>query len=371
MKKRTETRAEVVVIGAGPAGSLAAHVLARAGRDVVLLDRGRGPARQVGESLPPAGRRLLAHLGLGSLLDLSRHLASPGNRSAWGSSRLGAVDFIRDPDGHGWRLDRPRFDADLRAAALAAGARPHVGRLDGMARDADGWVIETDRGRLRAGWLIDASGRASVVSRRLGIERTRDDDLTAVCAWYGARAEDRDARMLVESAADGWWYTARLPGEGRVVVFQTSAENARRILRSPGKWEHLLAGTAHVGRAVSESSRLDRLQGAEASGARLARFAGPGWVAVGDAAVSFDPISSQGIFNALYTGMKAAQAVAANLASGDASAVEAYAARLEEIRAVYLERHRLIYATESRWAASTFWSARAPSLSPAPIRRRA
>ena len=68
----------------------------------------------------------------------------------------------------------------------------------------------------------------------------------------------------------------------------------------------------------------DRPRGADAGSARLDRFVGDGWVAAGDAALSFDPLSSQGMLTALYTGMKAGQALSAHLA-GDGGALEAYA----------------------------------------------
>jgi flavin-dependent dehydrogenase len=101
---------EVAVIGAGPAGSVASLVLARQGRSVIMLDSLEGPKRKVGESLPSAARPILKHLGLLPLADNGIHLISHGNNSAWGSTEIQTTDYIRDPNGPGWHLDRPRFD---------------------------------------------------------------------------------------------------------------------------------------------------------------------------------------------------------------------------------------------------------------------
>ena len=101
----------------------------------------------------------------------------------------------------------------------------------------------------------------------------------------------------------------------------------------------------------------DRPRGADAGSARLDRFAGDGWLAAGDAAVAFDPLSSQGILTALYTGMKAGQALAAHL-TDDSSALDAYAARLEEIHAAYRRNYAHFYAYERRWADRPFWRRR-------------
>ena len=112
---------DAVVVGGGPAGAIAALVLARAGRRVLLADRAGGGPR-VGEVLPPAARPVLRNLGLLPRVMADDHLTCRANASAWGSDNLGIRDFIFDVQGTGLHLDRARFDASLREAAAAAGA---------------------------------------------------------------------------------------------------------------------------------------------------------------------------------------------------------------------------------------------------------
>jgi flavin-dependent dehydrogenase len=81
---------------------------------------------------------------------------------------------------------------------------------------------------------------------------------------------------------------------------------------------------------------------------------GRGWIACGDAAMAFDPLSSQGIFNALYTGMKAGGAVSSAI-GGDNSLLAAYGSRLSQIRAAYLQHRSQIYSSERRWPDAPFW----------------
>ncbi len=363
---------DVAIVGAGPAGALAALVLARAGRRVVLIDARPGSEQgspfRIGESLPPAGGRLLASLGLRALLDRGGHLPSRGNLIAWGSSELHAVDSIRDPEGAGWHLDRARFDLDLRAAAFAAGATWLPARFERLERvggaDAGvprGWELTCSGAggpaRVRATLVLDASGRQALVARQAGALRTRDDDWTAVYSWHRPARGDRDTRTLVEACALGWWYTSLLPCGARVAALHADAATAREILRSRERWKQALSETVHLRRLVDPAralrdparARLGPTRGAEASGARLDRFSGAGWIAAGDAALSFDPLSSQGIFNALYTGMKAAEALLAALSMEDSSQLDAYDRRLEEIRAIYMRRRQLIYAQETRF----------------------
>ena len=94
-----------------------------------------------------------------------------------------------------------------------------------------------------------------------------------------------------------------------------------------------------------------------ASGGYLEPAAGPGWIAAGDAAQSYDPLASQGLFNALYTGLAAAEAADRALL-GDAAGLPGYAAELRKVRAAY--EHHLVawYGLEQRWPHSPFWRRR-------------
>jgi flavin-dependent dehydrogenase len=202
---------------------------------------------------------------------------------------------------------------------------------------------------------VNATGRGTLVSRSLGARRLRDDDLVAVYAWVPTSRRDGEARTLVETAADGWWYTSRLPDRSRVLVFHTRPEMARQLLKSPTDFRRRISETTHLRKLVAGRSRLPlRLACTEACGTMLDSVSGPGWIAAGDAAMAFDPLSSQGIFNALYSGMKAGQTIDRAL-EGDTGAVPAYRARLDEIRTTYLARRRLYYSMERRWLENPFW----------------
>ncbi|MBV8234964.1 MAG: tryptophan 7-halogenase, partial [Acidimicrobiia bacterium] len=137
---------DAAVAGGGPAGAAAALALARAGRRVLLIEKSpEGPPR-AGEALPPAARPLLRDLGLLDRLAAEGHLPCYGNLSVWGSDEPHTADFLFNPYGHGWHLDRRRFDAMLRDAARDAGAELRVGRLIDAERSTGGpWLIRTDR----------------------------------------------------------------------------------------------------------------------------------------------------------------------------------------------------------------------------------
>ncbi|MBE9070834.1 tryptophan 7-halogenase [Leptolyngbya cf. ectocarpi LEGE 11479] len=362
--------AEVAIAGAGPAGAIAALVLAQAGRLVCLIDDVQPGTPKVGESLPGAARPLLRDLGLLARVEAGGHSPCYGNLSVWGSPQVIETDFIRDPNGLGWHLDRPKFDQSLRQAALEAGVQRQLARVRSAQWSGQDWsVVLTSGQTLTARWLLDATGRRAAVARQLGARRQRDDDLVAVVTWVPSCAEDRDTRTLVEAVPNGWWYTSRLPGaeHQRVVVFHTEPKIASIVRRHPETWLTYLSHAHHVSGLLQRMLTPEQLSAVvaksrpfvltEACGARLNRFWGEGWLAVGDAALSFDPLSSQGIFNGLYTGMLAGQTVDAVLA-GQENALQGYTQQLESIRAAYLQHHRVFYQAEERWCDRTFWSQR-------------
>ncbi len=100
-----------------------------------------------------------------------------------------------------------------------------------------------------------------------------------------------------------------------------------------------------------------RIRRFAAHGVSRERSGGEGWLALGDASLAFDPLSSQGMFHALYTGLRGAQAVLAPSAER-ASALAAWEERLREVRRAY-ERHLAgVYAAEGRWPDAPFWRRR-------------
>ena len=105
------------MVGGGPAGAAAALTLAKLGRLVLLVDANRGDDFRVGESAPAALRPLLRDLQVLDRILADHPLPCYGNVSVWGSAEPITTDSIRDPHGHGWHLDRVRFDATLREAA--------------------------------------------------------------------------------------------------------------------------------------------------------------------------------------------------------------------------------------------------------------
>jgi flavin-dependent dehydrogenase len=373
MNKNGETDAyEVVVVGGGPAGAAAAIILARAGCRVLLLEGSSGKGFKIGEALPPASRPFLQELGVWDSFVADEHLPCYGNLSAWGSSHLHCTDFIFDPNGNGWHLDRPRFDVLLRREASLAGAMVRTATtLRKIVRQPSGdWLLTLTReGReisVCCHWLIDATGRRCVIARGQGARRRADDTLVALFAVFSpskdSRLADQDSRTLIEAAPDGWWYTALLPSKQWVVAYLIDADLFPRTSDIRSIYTSLLSCTERIRDCLTAHRYILQTNPkvVPANTSRLDHTMGDGWLAVGDAALSFDPLSSQGILTSLYTGMKAGEALVERL-SGNPDALANYGHRLAVIYNAYLRNRSTYYMLEERWAERPFWRRRRSS----------
>ena len=349
---------DVAVIGAGAAGSAAAAVLAPEA-SVALIDRVAVPGWRIGETLPGAARRVLAAIGAWERFVAAGHAEAPLKVSRWGSDTAVELDSFRDPDGVGWRLDRARFEADLRANAEARGATLIApAAVRSLARTARGWTVALTTGAsLEARQIIDASGRRSRLLQPFGQRRVVADRLA--CAYQRVRQRgDVDPSTYIEAVPEGWWYTAALPDGWRIVAFHGDSDQP--ALRSILRARPLAAGQRIPGlaAAIGDVDPTDAPAPALCvANSAAASAAGRGWLAAGDSTIALDPLSSQGLLNALVTGLEAGEAALA-LLGGDPVAVPRHAERMARIWRAYLGHYAIYYAMERRWPTSPFWRRR-------------
>jgi flavin-dependent dehydrogenase len=366
-----DSKPDVVIVGAGPAGAALAYPLATAHRlDVLVLEREAEPKFRIGETLPAAAGPLLRDLGLLTGFIARCYPKSLGRASIWGSEELVRADAFNDPQGPGWRLDRRDFDAWLVAEAQRGGADVvRSCRLAAISRTGQlsfPWAVtfalpNGDKKAIATRFLVDATGRRAAIARLLGATTTRINRLVCTYAVHPAGAPtDLDGFSIVEAAPDGWFYAARLPSGSRLVAYHTDSD-----LTSPVSWQREFADGVRA-TAIARAFQLPD-EDDPSSPPLLARVAawsgcsraavGDDWAAVGDAACCFDPLSSQGLFNALYGALKLAPAIASSL-TGDRRALADYGKRLNTVWTAYRRHYSAFYQLDRRWPDRCFWRRR-------------
>jgi menaquinone-9 beta-reductase len=310
-------RAEVIVVGGGPAGAATAWGLARLGVDVLVVDRARFPrAKACAEYLSPQASRILADMGALDLIERAgaAQLAGMTVRAPNGvtfEGRFAAAHGFRGFRDRGLALRREVLDTILLDRARAAGARVSegiqttdllrdpTGRVCGIAmRDGDG-----RRGEIRARAVVGADGLRSVVSRRLGLARmARWPRRVAFVSHYRGLEGIGDCGEMHVSA-DGYCGLADVGDTvTNVALVMPLSRAASARGDATGFFERSLAAHEGLANRFARAARVSpvRVTGPFASRAR--RAWADGAALVGDAADFFDPFTGEGIYEALRGG---------------------------------------------------------------------
>lgn len=359
---------DVAIIGGGPAGS-AAGLSLRAhapGLSVVLLEASAYESPRVGETLPPLSRRLLEHLGVWEAFRQQGHREVHGTAAAWGSAVPHDREYLFTTQGVGWHLDRAAFDAflsqeaEIRGVTLLRQTRVRRAVREESGQGKTGWLLHLAAGEpLTARFLVDATGASAAFARRCGARFVTSDRLAGFARFF-EEEESNDPRTLVEAFSDGWWYTAGLPGGLRIAACLTDTDLAHRLhLGEPAGWTRQLEATERIRELLNGARPKGPVVVRPTQSRRLEPAAGDGWLAVGDAASLFDPLSSQGILKGLRSGIFASYAIGDLLVKGDEGGLLRYSRYVRQELESYSRVRARYYAEERRWPESEFWRRRA------------
>ncbi len=304
--------AEVIVVGGGPAGSATAWALARAGVDVLLLDRARFPRDKVcAEYLSPQASRILHDMGALEAVEAAgaAQLAGMLVRSPSGSEIYG--EFAAAHGFHGFRdrglaLRRRDLDALVLERARRVGVRVTEGeRVHDLLRDGAGRVtgVRVGTRELRARLVVGADGLRSIVGRRLGLTRFSSwpRRIALVTHYRGIAGIGQWGEMHVER--DGYVGLADVGNGVTNVALVVSARAARLIRGDPaGFLTAWIARRPHLAPRFADAERVSDVCATGPFAQHARRAWAPGAALVGDAADFFDPFTGEGIYAALRGG---------------------------------------------------------------------
>jgi len=338
---RPVDQADVIVVGAGPAGSTTAYYLAQAGLDVLLLEKSRFPREKVcGDGLTPRGVKALVAMGI-SVSEQDGWVRNKGLRVIGAGKRM-ELPWPELSSYPGYGLVRPRTDLDqmLARRAQQAGARliegvtvtgpvldDRTGRITGVTARAAG---AEDERAYAARVIVAADGNSSRLSVAMGLRKRDDRPLgVAVRTYYQTPRHDDD---YLESWLDLWDGDRLLPGYGWIFGMGDGTSNVGLgLLNTSAAFRHtdyhallrkwLEGMPAEWG--FTEENRTQPIRGAALPmGFNRTPHYYRGLLLVGDAGGMVNPFNGEGIAYAMESGELLARTIAQALARARASETE-------------------------------------------------
>ena len=370
------TNADVVVIGGGPGGSTAATMLARKGWRVLLFERERFPRHHVGESLLPASLPVLEELGVLPAVQAAGFLPKWGATMVWGRDDKPWSWYFRETNPnspHAYQVWRPVFDQLLLENSLACGVEAFEGHQVVEVLHEEGRAVGVryrsdagDDGTARARFVVDASGQAALLGRRLNLRRW--DPFFRNLAVYGYvtgadRLPDPDeTNIFIEAHPHGWSWTIPLhTGWTSVGTVMDSHHGQERLSKGDLREVFLrqVAEAPHTARLLRDAELVSGPQVVKDWSYTSERLVGDGYILVGDAACFVDPLFSSGVHLALMSGVLAAAYVSTALKDpGMAEAAGQVYAELYGKEYNHFRTMAQLFYSSNRTAESYFWEAR-------------
>jgi flavin-dependent dehydrogenase len=310
---------DVLVVGGGPGGSTCATKLARAGLDVLLLERDRFPRFKIGESLLPFNFDVLDEIGLSRSFFEAKGFVKK-KRAEFLDARTGeqkTFDFARGLDDRhpfAFQVERAPFDALLLEHSRASGAEVRDAcPVTSVETTADGVAATLGTGEVvRARYLVDASGQATLLGRTRGKLPNPGLDRAAVFAqWFDVKKDpglaDGNIRIVVDGL--GWFWL--IPLEDRLSVGAVVPPDEARGREKEQVLTERIDRCPHVKALLATGERRAAVRAVASWSYSVTASLGERHVLVGDALGFVDPIFSTGVHLACQAASWASDAIIA------------------------------------------------------------
>ncbi|PTY01473.1 hypothetical protein DB346_12025 [Verrucomicrobia bacterium LW23] len=344
---------DVVIAGAGPAGAMAALVLARAGRRVIVLEKMRWPREKVcGDCINPSAWEIWRRHGLEEEFGALPHHLSAGVCLESAGRELFRHDFAPGPHFGPRAVRRSDLDEWVMGRAIAAGAEFHT-EISVTAVDTTTGVITTTQGDYHGRMILGADGRNSTIARMAGLTSSRPGRCGRLAWQTTLDASAVDGHVHMNLFPDGYYGLVRINEKSAnmcIVMSRHSKATPQSVLSRyipntrPCTW-----------RSVTPITRAPSTLGR-----------GRVWLA-GDAARMVEPFTGEGIYFALASGEAAADAILHTLNGLDATPVRADAC-LRKGLATYQSSHAALYGKRVWVNQFVHWCALRPALAMRAVR---
>ncbi len=308
--KSEDDRRDVIVVGAGPAGSTIAGLLAKDGFDVLLLERETFPRFHIGESLLPAEIPVFEALGFNPepLPSLYKAGATFIDETTHEKGVFPFAEGLPGTRPHAWQVNRASFDKALADHASELGAEVRFAtRVQSADWDQNEARVTLANGQTeRARYLVDATGRDRLLCKQQkSFERISGLGLAAVWAHFDGlsqAAQDElysDGNIIVLMIDQGWGWLIPLAG-GRLSVGFVSAKQG--VVSED--WFQRCVDSSPLLQRVTEGAEMSEVVMAGDYSFKNTKPSGSRYACIGDARAFLDPVFSSGVAFAMASALQ-------------------------------------------------------------------
>jgi 2-polyprenyl-6-methoxyphenol hydroxylase-like FAD-dependent oxidoreductase len=360
---------QIAVLGDGTAGCCAILALRKQGLDPLWIhpEQSRSHRTWV-ETVDAQGIEILNGLLDADALLERCSLPIAHHHSCWGSDRLishGQARLTQSSRGS-HLIDKGRWRQGLQELASAASTAV-PGRVRRIEPDAKGFQLRLGSGQTRpCQGLILATGTNSSWAKTLS--GSNCTDVLLGCHWIlrqpAGHQSSEEGATLLEAYANGWWYAVSLPG-GRLSLLlfrdpgdhQTGPGSSRDLREQLNQSKHLKRWVRDQHYCQIEHSQVfhHHCRSLDHYGGTAPGSAAAAWVAIGDAAISHDPLSSFGLTSGLWSAKQAASRITQYLAREQPEAIQSYDDDLRRLYNNTSKTRQSLYAQEHRFSSEPFW----------------
>ena len=347
---------KIGIIGGGPAALTTAIKLKRLKHDITVFEATNYDKITVGEHLAAEAIHEFKKLHIPISILKNNSIPCTEVKSTWASNNIQFNESIFNPFGNGYILSRPKFDADLLKHCTTIGIKTHINtRVSKITTNNTGWKLHYDSKNIDFDFIVDGSGRNSKFFSDKNSQKK--DTLIGITAQLSPLkiAQISSSHLLIEPTKNGWWYSVQNASNNLICTFMTDAKIWQEQQNNKLLFlKEQLKNSSFTNKRASNFSNLKNYT-VQAAHSRLAKkIVGYNWLKVGDAAQSFDPLSSAGIIKGLKMGQLAADSIH-NYLNGTHKDLIIYKAIIQEQYKEYLQKRSAYYNQEQRWNTVPFW----------------
>ncbi|PHR26097.1 MAG: hypothetical protein COA38_15600 [Fluviicola sp.] len=344
---------DVVIVGGGISGLILSILLKEKKIDHVVLNRvEKRKTLELPETIPPSTLVLLESLNLLELFSKSSSKTF-GYHSLWNSDVLTTDNFFNhNPYKYGLKLNKKKLLNDL--GELVSDKIIEFNNLIEIDRSDENVTVKIESDHtvqtINSRIIIDATGRNRAILKLLGItSESLDNQVALSCHLPYFKHPQLIHPVYVESFENGWGIVSTLNEHiNGMTLYTKKGSPILPQLKDYQNWKELLSNTKLLKDFLTDGLNR-KVVGGKANSSKASQITGSNWLAMGDAAIAFDPLSSHGISNAIYCANLASTAIESHLANDAIAPFQQYDDTICQIFNEYSRQKLKLYDTHSQY----------------------